>query len=493
MAADWKLASREAVFGRPLDVSARALWAIFWLGAGSFVPLLFLQYSGEEGVYPIAAQEMQATGELIRATMYGEPLGRPGLYAWLIAGLSDLLGHQHILIAARLIAASSTVLIGLMLAWLVRRLFNDRLLAAFAAAVFLSGDVLLQRGWHAYVDPLFSLITFAAMACLWIAVEERRRTFLLLAMLGLSGSFLAKALTGYVFYGFLGLVLIWRHRNRGFLFTPSSILLHAAALAFPLLWNYAIAGDSVIWAMIGQVVFNAKNDTPPSAAAFAALFVVYPLRTFFYLAPASVIVVYSLLSRRIAPAAFRQNAVLIALLTAAINMLPYWLAPGSSARYLMPIYPFFALVMAYAIRNSGKLVIDLAAKALIATVAFAYAAALIGFPAYEYYFRGNYDNATRAIIARAGDAPIFVTDDSAIGLSIVADINARRAPLFVTRPPAGFASGLVLSAHPDPAIGPADMTFTVGRDPSGKRTRYLLCRGDPCSGTGRPPAGPLVF
>jgi len=72
---------------------------------------------------------------------------------------------------------------------------------------------------------------------------------------------------------------------------------------------------------------------------------------------------------------------------------------------------------------------DLSAKALIATVAVAYVAALAGFPAYEHYFRGSYDKAAQAIIARAGGVPIYSIDNTSVGLSIAADINARRAPV----------------------------------------------------------------
>jgi hypothetical protein len=76
----------------------------------------------------------------------------------------------------------------------------------------------------------------------------------------------------------------------------------------------------------------------------------------------------------------------------------------------------------------------------------------------------------------------------------VADINTRRLPAPpVTRPPPGFASGFVLSLHPDPAIGQIDTTFAVGHNPNGSRTRYLLCRGEACSRDGKPPAGPLSF
>ena len=86
------------------------------------------------------------------------------------------------------------------------------------------------------------------------------------------------------------------------------------------------------------------------------------------------------------PATFRQNAALIALLAAAINVLPDRAAPASNPRYLLPIYPFVALAMAYAVLNAGRLMADLSAKALIATVAVAYVAALAGFPAYEQLF-----------------------------------------------------------------------------------------------------------
>lgn len=51
----------------------------------------------------------------------------------------------------------------------------------------------------------------------------------------------------------------------------------------------------------------------------------------------------------------------------------------------------------------------------------------------------------------------------------------------MTYPPPGFGSGLVLANKPDPDIGPVVMTYIVGHDPSGQRTRYLLCRGDACA------------
>lgn len=470
------------------------MWAIYWVGAGSFLPLLFLQSVGEEGIWPIITQEMWARKDFIVTTLYGGSYGRPGLYSWLMLIPTAVLGEQHVRIAARLVAASSTLAIGLTVAWLARKLFRDRLFAAFAAAVFLSGDTLFQRGWIAYADPTFSMFTFAAMACLWVATEERRLGLLVLAGLGLIGSFLTKVITGYLFYGVLVLVLLWRHRNRRFLLGPGSVLIHLGAAAFPIIWNYLIASDSVFPPAAAKILLLAQNEDAPNIVTYAKLFVAYPFRVIWHLMPVSAIVVYCLLARRISFDALRHNSVVIASATVAINLVPYWLVPGSSGRYLMPLYPLCALVLTYVVLNSGKFIIDLSTKALIVTVGIAYVAALVGFPLYEYYFRGNYDKAAQAIIARAGNLPIFITDDSAIGLSIAGSIDVQRLPLPpITSPPSDFKSGFVISVYPTPAIGQIDMKFRLGRDAAGKRTRYLLCRGDACAAPGKPSATELSF
>jgi hypothetical protein len=84
MTAHWISPPRGPLFGREIKISATTMWAIFWISAGSFIPLLFLQYVGEEGTSTIAAQEMHATGDVLRTTIYGQDTGRPGLYGLLI-------------------------------------------------------------------------------------------------------------------------------------------------------------------------------------------------------------------------------------------------------------------------------------------------------------------------------------------------------------------------------------------------------------------------
>jgi 4-amino-4-deoxy-L-arabinose transferase-like glycosyltransferase len=476
------ISSIGASLTEELQPSARLMWWIFCLAAGSFLPLLFLQYVGEEAVYTILAQELWAKKEFTVTTLYGVPYGRASAYAWLIVTLTGLIGADNILIAARLITMASTVLTGLTLAWLVHRLFGNRLFAAFSAAVFLSGDVLLYRGWLAYSDSCFSFFTFAAMACLWVATQERRQALLLVAALALLGSFLAKALTGYVFYGVLGLVLLWGHQNRKFLLSPVPVLVHAAAAGLPLFWDRHVASASIMKFMTEQILLRFDNPGTPDIVGAVEFLVSYPVRLVWLLLPLSVFTLYCIARRTFPLSEARTTPIHVAVWTVLLNVLPYWLTFSGSPRYLMPIYPLFAMIMSFVVLRSGKLIRGIAAKALMATIVVAYIASLVGFPLYERYVRGSYADAARMILDRIGNQPIYVTDFSSLSLSIVANLNVLRAPEPpISAPPQNFASGYVLALEPNDDIGPVELAFGVGRNTSGGRTRYLLCRGAACA------------
>jgi hypothetical protein len=86
------------------------------------------------------------------------------------------------------------------------------------------------------------------------------------------------------------------------------------------------------------------------------------------------------------------------------------------------------------------------------------------------------------ILAQVGEQPIYANDVTAVGLSLVANLNTlrpSRPP--ITSPPPNLSSGYVLAREVDPNVGGTNLTFSVGRNADGKRTRYLLCRGPACS------------
>lgn len=455
-------------------ISARQLWLLYILAALSFVPNLFQPYLGEEAVYAIVSQEMWLSGEYIVTTLYGEPYARQGLFAWLTQPLISVLGWDYVLVATRFVSAGATVLTGVLLGWFVRRLLKDATLAAFTALVFLSGDTLFIRGWLAYSDPCYALFIFTAMACLWIAVEERRNDFLLLAVVAIAAAVLTKTLTVYAFYGVIGFVLLWQHPNWSFLFNPKSVAIHAVIVALPFVWDWAIPAGPLLQVFAAHISFDLSRSFGAGLLQQAARLLLFPLELIFHLLPLSALAVYCLTDRATARELLAPLYVRIAKWTVLIGIVPYWLAALPS-RHLMPLYPFMALVMASLVTCAGEWFRQVSLKALIAAIVIAYAVGIVGFPLYRSIFRGDYRAMATQIIERAAGAPIYSIDDTAFGLSIVANINTLRGPVKPVTRRATSGPGFTISDKPDRTMGHVVMTLK-----SGRQTRYLLCDPTVC-------------
>jgi 4-amino-4-deoxy-L-arabinose transferase-like glycosyltransferase len=453
-------------------VSERQLWLVYGAAAASLLIHLFHQYRSEEAVYVLVAQEMREAQNFLVPTLFGRVYGRPGLFSWLIYGVAEVIGWEHVRLVARLLAVAATAVTGLVLAWLVQRLFHDRRTAALAAAAYLSGDVLIARGWLGYSDPLFALLTFAAIACLWVATAGRRTGLLAVAALCLIGSFLTKVSTGYVFYGVMGLLLLWRHPNRWFLVSPRSLLLHALALGFPLAWNFYV-DPSILRVLVAHVSMHAQEGGGGLVARLTDM-ALFPLRVMWHLLPATGVYVYCLY-RRAVP--FNNADIVIASLFLIVNLIPYWLGSGFSARYLMPLYPVFALVISHGIAGSGEWAVALLRRLLWLAIGVNIVVAAVDYAYWERAKNGDQRAAANVIVARAGDAPLYAADDTAGGLSLSAEVNTLRPgkpPL--RRPPADW-QGFAIAWKPSQVAGVEIAEQLV----LGRQVRYLLCRGPVCA------------
>ncbi len=464
----------------PRNGNTTALWALFAIACLSFLPTLWLEYVGEEGVYTITSLEMWYHGHYLEPHLYGGAYGRPPLLNWAIIPVAELLGWGNMLVASRLVTALSTIATGLLLAWLAQRLFRDRVLTALAALVYLTSDALLYHGWLAYSDPLFSLLTFGAIACLWVASEEERHDLLLLGLLCVSAAFLTKALTTYVFYGVALAVLLWRHpAQRRFLLGAPSVLLHLLTFAGPLVWYARIPGGS------GQG-HGMLHDVLAKLAAdrfFPYLWqiVEFPLETLARFLPAAPVALWLLARKKYRPTAAGGGRLATGLWILGLNYLPYWLSPQSSIRYIMPLYPLFALAIAQVIRSSDQGGLRLAARWLAGVIVFKLVAALWLFPYYQAHFRGDYGAVARDIAARTAGQPLYAADVSATGLSVTARLDTARLPRPpLTFPPAQWHTGFVIAYTPDPALGRLTREYRLG----GSRL-YLLCRGKACGTAAR--------
>ena len=463
----------------PVNLTRR-LWILYGVAAAAFLPALTFHYVGEEAIFPLVSLEMWYRGEWVRQYLFGQNLQHNPLFNWILIALCQLTGWEHMLAVARAVTIAATVSSGLVLAWLARRVTGDGAFAVFAAVIYLMlADVVLYRGWLAYVDPLFGFFVFASIACLWVACHERRLPLLVLAVAALTAGFLAKALTAYVFYGIAVLVLGWEREGRRFLLGPASLAIHAAGAAVLLAWyGVLLGGDEQGGRMFREIL---DKLLPHSPLEYLWKLVDYPFESFVKLAPAGLLAAYYGWRQRgvpdHAPQAFK-----IAAAIAFFNFLPYWLAPQSHTRYLVPLYPLAGLVCAHLIWRARPASIAVTWRWFYGLLAFKLALFFVLFPYYQRVYRGeNYALAARAIFERTAGQPLYAYNFSASGLNVKAYLDLMRLgqpPLEF--PPAEWEHGFVIAYEPDEKLGRIAARYRLGGN-----ELYLLCRGAACAGETR--------
>jgi 4-amino-4-deoxy-L-arabinose transferase-like glycosyltransferase len=444
------------------------------LAALSFIPTLFFYTVGEEGIYTISSMEMWFNDNWLIQTMYGYDLHRPPLMNWLVIPLADSLGWTHVLLSTRLISVIATLGTIGWLFWLIRRLFGDHHFALFTALACLAmADLSLYRGWLAYTDPVFAFFTFGAMASLWIAATDRHRGWLLLSVILVSCALLTKAFTAYVFYGTAAFSLLWNRDKRMFLLSPTSLLIFLFALITPFIWFTSLPQTSGHGgSMVGEIL---QKLSAQNAGAYFKHFLLYPFETLLRLSPAALLAAYLLLRKRVTRVETLPLAIREAIVIALLCLLPYWLSPQGGIRYLLPIYPFVALIAARIIWRADAT--TLAMRWFAGLIAFKFVFALFLFPWYQNDFRGaNYVQAAHDIALQTGSVPLYVNDPRSVSENIVSEIDLRRLPenAPLTHPPAEWDNGFLLSMEPD-GRSRIFIKLNVAHD-----DLYLLCRGIAC-------------
>jgi len=462
-----------------------ALWR--WLvvaAALSFIPGLFLPYIGEEAVYTISTLEMWHAHDLSNPLIYGAVYGRPPFLNWIMLPLAELLGVQHVLIASRIVTAVSTILTGAALFGLGRYLGIDRRHTWLAVLTFLSSDALLYHGWLAYADPLFGLLTFAAMSCVLVAARRQNVALLIAASLFTIAAFLTKALTAYVFVAIVWLVVYVRHRDaRLTLIKPAALLSYALAIAVPIAW-YSFNHTAAVGAQGALMVADIANKLrPDSLFEWLSQIVTFPLETFCRFLPVSLIVIYRYVRQRSTPQpAANQWEGTIAWATL-LNFLPYWLAPSSSIRYILPIYPMIAFCLGGYLSRIDLRTLRVAVGCISVAVVLKYIAMVWAFPAYEVRYRGDAVAVAKDILYATQDAPLYIDDSSSAGLTIAANIDQMRWPAApITFPLAESRDGWIITRHAESAGRTLVRDYWLGGDHV-----YLVCSGRDCATSGRQP------
>ena len=448
------------------------LWAVL-----CFIPTLFFYYVGEEGVFTLNSMEMWQRQEFMSTVMYGSiggGGGRPPLFNWLMIPVANGIGWENVLVASRIVTVAATWGTSLIIAWLAQQLWRENLVSWMAALLYLvTADVLLYRGWLSYADPLFAMFVVLAIALAWVACLRSSYLLLAGAMLAVFAAFLTKALTAYVFLG-VGLLVFLRDAGfRRFLLRPQAWAIYSFALLLPLLWFKLGTHDAAQHSkMFGDIIGKLSLA---DVGKYLIRLVVYPLDRFVRLLPSSLFVGYFLLRKR--EAIFKQHpAVATSLLLVLLNFLPYWIAPHGGSSYVLPIYPFLALPAAYlVVRQAGVLAVK---RWVLGMLMLGTMLNLFAYPYYQRVVRGeNYRQMALEIIDKYGQYPLYASNVSSVGLSVVASIDSLQfdKPALIW-PPTDFKDGIVIAYAPDDVPGKLLRKLQVDND-----AVFLICRGAACS------------
>ncbi len=290
-------------------------------------------------------------------------------------------------------------------------------------------------------------------------------------------AFLTKGLTAYVFLGSAGLVLLTLRDTRKVFLQPVVLLVGVAALALPLLWLYSgQSGNAQTVRFAGEI---GSKLVSPDLGGWALKLMTYPLETLLRLLPASGIALYLWFKQPAARSVLQRGSIAwIAGLIALLGFLPYWLAPHSHFRYLLPLAPLAAIVFAELIAQGSERLRGLAYQMMWAMVAVKLLFVAVAFPLYQAQYRGaNYAVAAQQILERTRGHALYTTDVSASGLAVTAQLDITRLPQpALTFPPAEWDEGFVIAYAPDLKLGVVAEQYRLGGNDI-----YLLCRGKACA------------
>lgn len=444
----------------------------------SFVPSLFFPYVGEEGVYTMTTLEMWHGHLWSNPVLYGNAYGRPPFLNWLMLPFAMTLGPAHVLVASRLVTALATVFTAASLFAFVRALGGTRRAAWLALLVFLSSDALLYHGWLAYSDPLFALLTFGAMASIMVAAKRKTVAPIGFAMVLVTAAFLTKALTAYVFVLGTWAVVFLRHPDaRSTLLKPSAVLCYVAGIAAPFAWFHLTSRTGLAGheggAMTGDVL---KRMLPANLLEWLRQVVSFPVETFCRFLPVSAVVAYGVLRGQSSGSSETRSWETTAALAAALNFLPYWLSPQGSIRYILPLYPFIAFVLAGRLATLNERTVRIAVYCVAVVIGLKFVALAV-FPIVQTRQHGDAAAVAKSIVAITGADQIYTDDPSSAGLSVNGNIDSQRWPAApITWVPADMQDGWLLTRTADRPGTAVVWTGTLG-----KERMYLLCSGRACA------------
>ncbi len=427
--------------------------AILFAALFMFLPLPVMQYVGEESFYTLGAYEMFVRDIWWHQSLFSSDMPKTPLFAWMIIAVSNSIGWGHLDIAPRIVSVLSSWGAAFIAFKMAGRLFPQHTRAGWIAAlIYLTmGEVSFWYGWLGYADATFSFFIFAAIACLWVAIEDERASFALLSSIMISLAFMVKNISCYAILGIAALVFMQRYQRWILFRRPLFVLIGLITLSIPWLYqHYAIHSDANANMAIGHALDNFNGF---GFLAYLKHWVVFPTLFFARAFPVTVLLLWFYWRQR---QRYKMDAKIMTLVWLLITtMAPFWLSAGATPRYMVPFYGLFALLLTGLVLqlDTKKSVVVFRAMILIIALKIPYSFAALP---WLKDWRPNHSLKAVAsdVLQRTRGKPVRTKNGIASGLSIAAYMDVQLPPERYIREYRGKEHGVfIMAAQPDVNLG----------------------------------------
>lgn len=330
---------------------ALAVLLLLSIAAFQLLPELGLvDFHREEGRRVLPARAMLETGDWIVPRLWTQPyLSKPpGIY-WALAAIFELAGGISEL-TARALAVVSTVASALGILWLGRVRYGLRS-GVYAGALFLLAMETQAKGRLAEIEAPLTTAVLVAVAAYWFAREGRAWVWTL-AGLGLAAALLLKGPVALLYYLPAPILLAIVKRKPTEILRPGFLWSLLLGIGLPGLWAWKLFEVLGSEAVLEQWTSQVTGQGGRSITEFMKERAGFIGGSLFAFAPAVWIVVAAIgtpLARRW----LREERFAIPAFTVGIGWLFFLFFPGTSVRYLIPAFPFVALLAGEALANAS--------------------------------------------------------------------------------------------------------------------------------------------
>ncbi len=334
------------------------LFLIFFAVVLMFPYINVFNLRGEEALRLIPSWEMFKRGDWINLTYLGEfYYNKPPFFYWMTIISSKIVGWQELTV--RILSILSTVLIAFGVFLFSNKLFQNKKMAVLSSLIFVTFlDVWFWYGWIGEIDISLTLFVFIMMASQYLGFSKNSSKWIIFSGFMAGIVFLFKGFPSYLFYGltFLGLSIYFK--RFWVLFRSSYLVAYLLAIIIPMLW---IINTLDPWKHI-EVLFREsfmRAEEGKNIGKFVKHLLMFPLENIKQTLPASIFLlyligkqIYSKMKNKVfmvTPEELKAFGVILA-----INYIPYYLSAGSHGRYLLPLFPFVAVIAGYYIYNASE-------------------------------------------------------------------------------------------------------------------------------------------